>query len=64
MTRYVLWRRGLNGPEIAILNSYNLDQYDRENKITNPVEIKPDEEEYDTAALAILYPPPPTNEPK
>lgn len=56
MKYFVLWRRGLRGPTIAITQSTNLDQFDRENKISDPVEIKPEHVGLSLEKLKKLYP--------
>lgn len=58
MTQYVLWRRGLRGPTVTKLTGTNLNEFDRKNKISDPVAIKPEEEHLSLDDLARLYPPP------
>lgn len=49
----------MRGPSIVVLRGSNLlDEFDRKNKLTDPVELKPGEELRSLADLAKLYPPP------
>ena len=56
--RYLIYRRGLRGPEPAILTTKSLDEYDRKNKITEPIEISDEDAELSLTILVRLYPPP------
>lgn len=57
MSRWLLWRRGLRGPlPITLDHSPSLGEVDRARKIGSPVQIKPEHEHLDIAALIPLYP--------
>ena len=59
MTDYVLWRRGLRGPEICVLRgSSALNEYDRRKQLSGPTKIAPEHEGEPLSVLARLYPPP------
>lgn len=58
MPKFVLWRRGLRGPTIAVVTSKQLDEYDRHNKVSDPVEMKPHHEDLTLKTLTDLYSPP------
>ena len=59
MTNYVLWTRGLRGPEISVLHgSPALNEYDRRKHLSGPTKIAPDHEVEPLSVLAQLYPPP------
>lgn len=62
MVKYLLWRWGPLGPQIAVLNARNLDEHDRQRKLAEPVQLKPEEEEHPLDELTKLYPPPATQE--
>lgn len=59
MTDYVLWTRGLRGPELAVLRgSPILCADDRRRLLSGPTKIAPEHQGEPLSALARLYPPP------
>lgn len=58
MPKFLIYRRSLKGPSPALLVSRQLDQYEKESKLTEPIQIKPEEENLPFVELMRLYPPP------
>jgi hypothetical protein len=62
MTVWLLWQRGLKGPEPVKLEQRGdgdvpkLDEYERKNAICEPIRVKPEDERLAVDLLARLYP--------
>lgn len=55
MSKYLLWRRGIKSPTAAILTMKELDEWDRKNKISEPIKLKEDEENMSVSQLIKIY---------
>lgn len=64
---YVLWRRVAPGrytPSLTVLIGHNrLNEYDRKNKVCDPIELPPVHENLSIEELIKLYPCPPQKDP-
>ena len=59
MTDYLIWRRGLRGPSIAVNRGHaQISVEDRNRLLSGPTPIKPEHEGMSLALLAAQYPPP------
>jgi hypothetical protein len=62
MPNFLIWRRGLRGPSIAIVHGKPfLDEHDRANKMSAPIQICEQHERLSLGELAKLYPAPHVN---
>ena len=61
-TSYVIWTRGLRGPELSVLatrgNAPELNEYERRFVITPPIPLPPDHAGLSLDVLASIYPAP------
>ena len=59
MSDFVIWTRGLRGPQIAVLHgSPHMSADDTRRLLSGPTKIAPEHEGMSFSALARLYPPP------
>ena len=59
MTNFLIWTRGLRGPEMAILHgSPAMCAYDSKRLLSGPTKIAPEHADMSFSALGRLYPPP------
>jgi len=59
MTKYLLWRWGFKAPSPCILfDDSLLGDHDSKTALSQPIELKPEEEDLPLESLVLIYPAP------
>jgi len=61
MSKWVVWSKGLKGPEISVQHHGNAGKLTKDEKnraLAEPIMIDPEHEDYCLSALAVIYPAP------